>query len=178
MSYLVMSPKTLVLSWIVATVLLTACGTPPPRRPPPPAGIMEVTARLAAPPEQAVNVRVGNLPPGRSIEQVVLLDPEGTRHAAESLMPVRGTESGVTSGPSVGVRITGGSSSRITPSLSLGGNITGAEPKRDSQRVEARIPIPDPAAYRAEAPRWRIEVSVTELDGARRTLTFPAARAP
>ena len=165
-------------SWLVALLLiatpwlLAACSAPEPRRPPP-EGVMQVAARLAAPPAQTVEVQVANLPPGRRIEQVVLIEPGGARYAAPDLVPVRATEGGLDSGPSVGVRVTGGSSSRIRPSLNLGWNITGGQPERDSRRIEARVPIPDPAAYRAEASNWRVELVFTELDGARRTLSFP-----
>ena len=139
---------------------------------------MQVAPRLAQPPARAVEVLVANLPPGRRIEQVFLIEPGGARYAAPDLVPVRTTEGGLDAGPSVGVRVTGGSSSRIRPSLNLGWNITGGRPERNSRRVEARVPIPDPAAYRADAPRWRVEVGFTELDGRRRTLTFPAGASP
>ncbi len=161
-----------VLAAIAAAGLLAACAAEPPRRPPP-AGIMAVSARLAAPPAQAVEVEVGNIPPGRRVERVVLIDAEGTRHPAPTLVTLRTSEGGLTSGPRVGIGVSGGSSSGINPSISLGWNVTGDQTARSGQRIEARIPIPDPAAYRATAPRWRVEVGFTELDGEPRTLTFP-----
>jgi len=134
---------------------------------------MAVSARLAAPPAEAVEVEVGNIPPGRRIERVVLIDAEGARHPAPALVRLRTSEGGLTSGPSLGVGLTGGSSSGVNPSISLGWNVSGAEPAREGQRVEARVPIPDPAAYLANASRWRVEIGFTELDGEPRTLTFP-----
>lgn len=162
---------------IISLGLVSGCGGPAPRRPAPPEGVMAVSARLTAPPAESVVVEIGNLPPGRRIEAIALLDPTGGRHLAPSLTTVRGTEGGLNSGPFVGVGVTGGSSSGINPSLSLGWNVTGGEPERATQRIEATVPIPDPAAYRADSARWRVEVTFTELDGERRTLLFPA-RAP
>lgn len=153
------------------------CGGPAPHSPAPPEGVMQVSARLAAPPAEAVMVEIGKLPPGRRIEEVALLDPSGGRHIAPSLTKVRGTEGGLSSGPFVGVGVSGGSSSGISPSISLGWNVTGTDPERATQRIEATVPIPDPADYRADSTHWRVEVIFTELDGERRTLMFPA-RAP
>jgi hypothetical protein len=162
---------------ILSLGLASGCGGPAPRRPAPPEGVMQVSARLAAPPAEAVVVEIGKLPPGRRIEAVALLDPTGSRHVAPSLTVVRGTEGGLSSGPFVGVGVSGGSSSGISPSISLGWNVTGGDPERATQRIEAAVPIPDPAAYRADSAHWRVEVIFTELDGERRTLVFPA-RAP
>lgn len=136
---------------------------------------MEVTTRLAAPPAQVVEVVVGHIPPGRRIERMTLIDPDGARYPARSLVPVTTTEGGLRSGPNVGVGVTGGSSSGINPSISLGWNITQGEAERTSRRVEAQVPIPDPAAYRANPARWRIEIEFVEIDGERRRLSFPAA---
>lgn len=169
-----MAATPLRLAQIAATCLLAACAGPAPKRPPP-AGIMTVAARLAAPPVQAVEIEVANIPPGRRIERIALIDPEGGRHPAPELVTVRTTEGGVTSGPSLGVGVSGGSSSGINPSLSLGWNITGAQAERSDTRIEAEVPIPDPAAYLTEAPRWRIEIGFTEIEGETRTLTFPAS---
>jgi hypothetical protein len=171
------SVATLVAAMIFSLGLTSGCGGPAPRRPPPPEGVMQVSARLAPPPAEAVVVKIGNLPPGRRIEEVALLDPNGGRHLAPSLTTVRGTEGGLNSGPFVGVGVSGGSSSGINPSISLGWNVTGGDPERETLRIEATVPIPDPAAYRTDSAHWRVQVVFTELDGERRTLMFPA-RAP
>ena len=135
---------------------------------------MGAAARLAAPPAEAIEVLVFDVPPGRRVERIGLIDAQGGRHDAETLVPVTRTEGGTEAGPSIGIAVTGGSSSGITPSLTLGWSSVGAEVERTSRRVAARVPIPDPTAYRANGARWRIEVDVVEIDGARRTLSFPA----
>jgi len=162
------------LALIAATCLLAACAGPASKSPPP-AGLMEITARLAAPPAQSVEVEVTNVPPGRRIERITLIDPEGGRHPAAELVTVRATEGGLTSGPRVGVGVSGGSSSGISPSIGLGWNVTGSQAERSTQKIEAQVPIPDPAAYQTDAPRWRIEIAFTEIEGETRTLTFPAS---
>ncbi len=154
---------------LAAALLLSACagGEAPPQ------AIMSVTARLAPPPAEAVDVTIANVPPGRRIGQLTLIDPEGGRHPAPSLVPVSVAEGGLTTRPLIGIGISGGSSSGIRPSLTLGGNITHTGSDRTSRRVEARVPIPNPTAYRAAARRWRVEVGFTEIGGKVRHLTFP-----
>ena len=137
---------------------------------------MEVSARLATPPAPEVEISVANLPPGRQVEMIALIDPQGARYPARLATPVTVTEGGVKSGPTVGVGVRGGSSTGIQPSVSLGWNVSRGQAVRTSRRLEAVAPIPDPAAYRDQASRWRVEVVVTEVDGARRTLSFPAAQ--
>lgn len=135
---------------------------------------MHVSARAAVPPSDAVEIVIAEVPPGRRIEHVALIDPGGTRYPAEALAPVTRSESSGGARPRIGIGVSGGSSSRIRPSLSLGWNLLGGEAERSSRRVEGRVALPDPADFRASAARWRIEVIVTEIDGARRTLSFPA----
>ncbi len=136
---------------------------------------MSVTARLSPPPAEAVDVVVANVPPGRRIEQLTLIDTQGIRHSAASLVPVSATEGGATTRPIFGIGASGGSSSGIKPRLTLGWNIARSGPSRTSRRVEARVPIPAPSAYLATSKRWRVEVSFTEIDGEIRTLGFPIA---
>lgn len=158
----------------LAVCLLAACNAPAPQRPPPPEGIMEVSTRLAPPPAREVEISLAGLPPGRRIEGIVLIAPDGARYPAALSAPVRATEGGVKSGPTLGVGVRGGSSTGIQPSVTLGWNVSRGQAERTSQRLEARAPIPDPAVYREEAARWRVEVTVMEVEGARRTLSFPA----
>ncbi len=135
---------------------------------------MWVSARAAVPPSDAVQVVIAEVPPGRRIERIALIDPHGARYPADAPVPVTGIEGGGGVRPRVGIGVTGGSSSGINPSVSLGWNVFGGEAERTSRRVEARVPLPDPADYRNSAAAWRIEVVVIEVDGARRTLNFPA----
>ena len=167
-----MSPRLLALA--AAACLLAACAAPAPKRPPPPQGIMEVSTRLATPPATEVEISVAQLPPGRRIETIVLVAPDGARYPAALSAPVRATEGGVKSGPTLGVGVRGGSSTGVQPSVSVGWNVSRGQAERTSRRIAARATIPDPAAYREEAARWRVEVAVIEVDGARRTLSFPA----
>ena len=168
------SPRALAISLAAAAGLLAACAAPAPQRPPPPEGVMAASARLAPPPAAEVTIALEGLPPGRRIEGIVLVAPDGARYPAALSAPVRTSEGGVTSGPRLGVGVRGGSSTGIRPSLSLGWNVSRGRSERTGRRIEAVAPIPDPAAYREEAARWRIEVVVTEVEGARRTLSFPA----
>ncbi len=136
---------------------------------------MSVAARLAAPPAEAVRVVVANVPPGRQIEQLTLIDATGARHPAKSLVPVSVAEGSTTARPVFGLSARGGSSSGFQPSLGIGWNIMRSGSDRTSRRIEAQVPIPDPAAYRATSQRWRVEVGFTEIDGEKRTLGFPIA---
>ena len=171
-----MNPRRLWLGLAAVAGLLAACAGPAPKRPPPPQGVMAVSARLAMPPAPEVEISVANLPPGRYVEAIALIDPEGARYPARLSAPVTTTEGGVKSGPTVGVGVRGGSSTGVQPSVTLGWNVSRGRTERTSRRVAARAIIPDPAAYREGAGRWRVEVAVIEVDGARRTLSFPAVR--
>ena len=78
---------------------------------------MSVTAHLAPPPDEAVDVVLANVPPGRRIEQLTLIDAEGGRHQAASLVPVSVAEGSATNRPIFGIGASGGSSSGIKPQL-------------------------------------------------------------
>lgn len=158
-----------------AGLLLAACTGPVSDPPEAPGGLMGVRTRLAGPPAAAVEVLVFDVPPGRRVEGVALVDPQGRRHAAESLVPLTVETGPGVSRPTIGFGVTGGSASGVHPWIGLDWAILGgAGPARDSRRVLARVPIPDPAAYRAQATRWRVEIAVVELTGEARTLSFPA----
>jgi hypothetical protein len=152
-------------------IVLAACAETPPE----PSRVMRVSAALQAPAGEAVEVVVFDIPPGRRIEAVALLDAGGSRHAAPALAPaVRESGPGSASNPLIGLGVRGGSSSGVKPSLSLGWNMTaGDDPGRRSRRVTARIPIPDAGVYRENARNWRIEVIFLDVTGERRSLSFP-----
>jgi len=145
--------------------------------------------RATAPPAPAagqapgtVAVVLDDVPPGRQIDAVALIDPQGGRHPAATLIAGR-RESGAARGgnPTIGIGVTGGSASGINPviglSLSLFGDGAGAGDSR--RRVTAQVPLGADAPAEGFAG-WRIAVSVTEVTGERRVLELPlgAARGP
>lgn len=178
-----------------ACLLLAGCAATPPARPAPPAGIMSATAPAPAgtvsgdPGGDAggtagatagtVEVVLDDVPPGRAIDAVAMIDPAGGRHSASALVETRRESGSVRPAPSIGIGVTGGSSSGINPvvglSLSLFGGRAGEG--RSQRRVIARVPLG------ADAPGtdftgWRIAVSVTEVTGERRVLDLPLGAAP
>jgi hypothetical protein len=173
-----------------ACLLLAGCAATPPARPAPPAGIMSATAPVpagalggnpgsdpggtAGATAGTVEVVLDDVPPGRAIDAVALIDPAGGRHPASALVETRRESGSVRPAPSIGIGVTGGSSSGINPvvglSLSLFGDRAGEG--RSQRRVIARVPLG------ADAPGtdftgWRIAVSVTEVTGERRILDLP-----
>ena len=160
---------------LTIALVLAACAEKLPE----PSRVMRASAALQAPSGEAVEVVVFDIPPGRRIEAVALIDAGGGRHAAPALAPaVRESGPGSVSNPLIGLGVRGGSSSGLKPSLSLGWNMTsGDDPGRRSRRVTARIPIADAGVYRAAAHKWRIEVIFLDITGERRSLSFPV-RAP
>ena len=153
---------------------LAACvGSEPeqPRR-------LEAAAVLTGPEPTMVEVRVFRIPPGAAVEQVLLLGPAGERLEAPALRrSMREAGAGLVSRPSLGVAVTGGSASRITPSLSLGWNVTrGDNPAQRSREITARIEIPEPAAYLAAVEQWRVAVLYRDIAGRSRTLSLAAPR--
>lgn len=163
--------------------LLAACSTGPPPAPAAPAGLMH--ARTAAPADPAatqvpggVEVVLDDVPPGRTIEAVTLIDPAGGRYPAARLVEARREVGATEADPAIGIGVTGGSSSGVRPviglSLSLFGGGEGAG--RSRRRVIARVPL-DPAPPQGFAG-WRLAVAVTEVTGERRTLDLPLGAAP
>jgi len=118
------------------------------------------------------------MPPVTAIEEILVLGPDGERLAAPDLVhSTSETGPGFVARPGIGVAVTGGSSSGVTPSVSLGYGVTRKDgPSRRSRRVSATIALPDPAAYRANPAAWRAEVHHTDVTGERRVLTLPTPR--
>jgi len=179
------TPRFLGASLAAGCLLVAACSAAPPRPASPPAGVMRATAPPAPAVGQApgtVAVVLDDVPPGRQIDAVALIDPRGGRHPAATLIAGR-RESGAASGsnPTIGIGVTGGSASGINPviglSLSLFGDGAGAGDSR--RRVTAQVPLGADAPAESFAG-WRIAVSVTEVTGERRVLELPlgAARVP
>ncbi len=158
------------------SLLLAACGDRAPERP----GFLHAQPTPPGPTAQGatgtVEIAVAGIPPGARVEAVVLLDPRGGRHPAESLTAV--TLEGSTSSPGAVFRlgVTIGSSSGIKPSLGLGLGTGVREHSYRDRRVIARVPLPDPAAFRDHPARWRLEVSYLDVTGSSRSLVLPLAR--
>lgn len=146
-------------------------------REPPPPGPPRVTAALVDD-ATAVEVRVVGLMPGARVAGIRLVAPGGT-----ALTPAERRESRTHAGgggpaSSVGVGATGGSASGINPFVTLSLDFLGGDggPERRTRRIVARIPLPDPAAFREAADDWRLEVDLVDVAGAQRTRTLPAPR--
>ncbi len=158
------------------SLLLAACVDRAPERP----GFLHAQPAPGAAAQDAtgtVEIAVAGVPPGARIEAVVLLDPRGGRHPAESLTAVTREGSTVSPGAVLRLGVTIGSSSGIKPSLGLGLGL-GTALREHSYRdrwVIARVPLPDPAAFRDHPARWRLEVSYRDVTGSRRSLVLPLA---
>jgi hypothetical protein len=160
---------------IISLLLLTlaACGGREPLRP----LTLKAVTGLDGSEAMAIEVRITEIPPGVRIERIAAVDPGGGVLAASELLRSESeTGPGLVSRPSLGLAVTGGSSSGVNPSLALGINVSGGGPSRRSRQVTARIPLPDPAAYRSAASEWRIEVHYSDVADSSQVLTLPAPR--
>lgn len=147
------------------------------REPRPPVGPPRVTA---APVDDgaAVQVRVVGLMPGARVAGIRLVAPDGTALTPAERRESRTHAGGGGAASSVGVGATGGSASGINPFVTLSLDFLGGDggPERRTRQIVARIPLPDPAAYRDTAADWRLEVDLVDVAGAKRTRTLPAPR--
>lgn len=122
-----------------------------------------------------VAVRVDDIPPGRAILAMVLVDPEGKETPARNRQLVTREEgSGGASGPGVGVGASGGSSSGISPYISLGYILNLGRDERRSQYLTAEITPEDMLRYASEYRDSRIEVRFRDAEGSDGLLTIPA----
>lgn len=153
----------------VLTVALLVAGCASNDSPPP----MHVGAGVES---DSVKLTVDNIPPGREITELVLVDDRGRETPArERELITRESGSGGNAGPGVGVGATGGSSSGVRPFISLGYIFSGGgETTRRSQRMTAQIPLLDPEAYRAGFPDWRVVVRYRDQLGEVREVGIPA----
>ena len=149
-----------------AVLALTACAGDDAPRP------MHVAARVDG---DSVLLDVSEIPPGREIAALVLVDPGGGETPArERELITREEGSGGNAGPGVGVGASGGSSSGIRPYISLGYLFRGDDAVRRSQRLTAEIPLRDPAAYAAGYRDWRIVVRYRDQLGTLQSVQVPA----
>ncbi|MGF1594927.1 MAG: hypothetical protein ACFCUW_16715 [Kiloniellaceae bacterium] len=133
---------------------------------------MHIAARIDG---EMVRLAVENIPPGREITALVLVDPAGGETPArERELVTRETGSGGNAGPGVGIGASGGSSSGIRPHISLGYLFRADDTIRRSQRMTAEIPLPDPAAYAAGWRDWRIELRYRDQLGEPQRAGIPA----
>ncbi len=161
---------------LAVSLLLAACAARAPERP----GFLHARPAPPGPTVPGVNdgtveVAVDGIPPGARIEAVTLLDPRGGRHPAEALTAVTREGSSMAPGAVLSLGVTIGSSSGIKPSLGLGLGTGLREYSTRDRRVIARVPLPDPAAFRDRPARWRLEVSYRDVTGSRRSLVLPLA---
>jgi hypothetical protein len=153
--------------------VLVACAAGGPEQP----RVLKARAALDGPEATVVEVRVTEIPPGVVVERILMIGPGGQRLEADKL--ARSTNEsgpGLISSPGIGVAVTGGSSSGVNPSVSLGWHVTGGGPGWYSRQVTARIPLPNPTAYRTAARQWLVEVHYSDVTGRRQVLTLPAPR--
>lgn len=158
----------LFLALLLALGPLAACAGRDDGRPPP----MHVSAEVA---QQKLRVTVDNIPRGREITDLLLIDPAGgATQARERELTTRETASGGNAGPGVAVGATGGSSSGINPYISLGYLFRGSGEVERSRRLTGEIPLPDPAAYAAGYRDWRIELRFRDQLGEPQSVQIPA----
>ncbi|GAB4226399.1 MAG: hypothetical protein Tsb0032_32740 [Kiloniellaceae bacterium] len=149
-------------------VLLGACAGQDDARPRP----MHISAVAEG---EKLRVTVDNIPPGREITELLLIDPAGSATLSrEREIVTRETGSGGNAGPGVSVGASGGSSSGINPYISLGYLFRGSERVERSRRLTGEIPIPKPAAYAAGYRDWRIELRYRDQLGEPQSVQVPA----
>ncbi len=161
----------LAVTWLA--LVLAACAPAEPESP----RTLRASAAFTGPEAEVIEVLIYEIPPGTVIQQVVLIGPKGEVIAARDFTRSNAESGpGVVSGPSIGIGVTVGSSTGVNPSLSLGWQVSGGGPGRQSRRVAALIPLPDPAAYRASTEPWRVEVRHLDVTGAPQVLSLSAPR--
>ncbi len=155
-----------VLSTVCLLIILGACASP--GEPP----VMRASATAEA---RQIQIRVDDLPPGREITDVVLIDQSGEETPARDRQIVtREVGGGGASGPGVSVGATGGSSSGVKPFISLGYIFSSRRDERRSRYLTAVIPLADPEAYGSGFRDARIEVRYRDLEGGEGLLTLAA----
>lgn len=151
---------------LLPCVLLASCAGDDGPRP------MHLATRLE---DQSVKVEVSEIPTGREITGLVLIDDAGRETPArERELITREESSGGNAGPGIGVGATGGSSSGVNPFISLGYIFSGDGEVRRSRRMTAAIPLADPEAYAAGWRDWRVELRYRDQLGEAQQVSVPA----
>ena len=156
----------------VLPCLLAGCSRDQPASP----ARLRAAADFAGPEAEAIEVRVSGIPPGTKIERILLLGPDGERlEGPELVRSISEVGPDFVNRTGIGIGVQGGSSSGIRQSFSLNRSLA-REPGHDRQtrQISAQIVLPDPAAYRATADAWRVELHYSDVTGARRVLGLPA----
>lgn len=147
-------------------ILLAGCAGEPEPRP------MHIDSRVD---DATLQVSVEDIPPGREITGLVLVDPAGRETPAREREIInREVGSGGNAGPGVGIGATGGSSSGVRPFISLGYLFRGDDTVRRSRRMTAEIPLPDPETYAAGYRDWRVVLRYRDRLGEPQQVSVPA----
>jgi hypothetical protein len=120
------------------------------------------------------------------VDRVSLVSPQGQEYVAPELTYLGprygGSGGGGVSNVGIGVGGWGGSSSGTSVGLGLGFPLGGSSPPRDvdanAPRTVARIPLPDPQAYRYNPMGWTVRVRLLDSAGAASIAQFPAPLPP
>lgn len=162
---------------LLVILLAAAACSPPARAPQAPPDVMTVTSSLIGSPVDAIEVRVEAIPLGRHVLEINLAGPEGkVLMAAEVEQKTRQSSGSRGARPPVSVRVEGGSSGRVQPTLRIGGPSGGGGPVRNTRRVTAQIPLPEPEDYLAAPGDWILIVITQEVTGGRLVHRYPAPR--
>lgn len=125
---------------------------------------------------QAVKVEVTDIPAGREITDLVLVDSAGRETPARDRELITREEGyGGNAGPGIGLGASGGSSSGIRPFISLGYIFGGGSQElRRSQHMTAEIPLDDPQRYAAGWRDWRVVLRYRDELGELQQVSVPA----
>lgn len=128
----------------------------------------------------AVTVEVLDRNNAYRVERIELLAPDGRAYASTDITRERISPGGRWSDSSgVGVGVGGSGGSRgganvgVMFDFPLGGG-GGADPIGSEARTTARIPLADPAGYRAGAAQWKVRISLSDLAGYNSSAVIPA----
>ena len=114
------------------------------------------------------------------VDRVELIAPDGRSVSANDLTRERlspGGRWGDPGGLGVGVGGSGGSSGGANVGVMFGFPLGGggrADPIGSEARTTARIPLANPAAYRASAEQWKVRISFSDPAGYNSSAVIPA----
>ncbi len=111
------------------------------------------------------------------VEQVTLIGPNGQRIDASEISR-RGGGVGGSAGPTSSARVGVGSGGVSGVGIGFEFPMTAGQSRAaTANETEARVPLPDPAAYRRAPQLWRIAIAVTDVNGNASRAEFPAPTA-